>query len=360
MRVVVDSVGAVQDAVRAGPRVLPVGGATKPALSSALADGVTLLDVSALQGVIEYNPAEMTVTARAGTRIAALTDLLAEHDQYLPFDPPLGAAGATLGGVVAAGTSGPNAFRHGGVREFVIGVRFVDGTGRVRSGGGSVVKNAAGFDLPKLMVGSMGRLGVLIQLAFKVFPRPRATTTLIFESGSTEAGLDLVSRLARGPFEFEALDLAPPGRVLARIGGEPVALDARARRIDETVALPSQRLRGEEDAALWRAASDLAWSPAENDVIRVALTRHQVIGLEAALSAANARARYSLATNVAWVSWPPGADIIALDLSLKQLGLTGVVLVGPPREGLLGAARGGVFAARLRRALDPHDRFVSL
>ena len=104
----------------------------------------------------------------------------------------------------------------------------------------------------------------------------------------------------------------------------------------------------------------LGVAPAENDVIRVALTRHQVIGLEAALSAANARARYSLATNVAWDSWPPGADIIALDLSLKQLGLTGVVLVGPPREGLLGAARGGVFAARLRRALDPHDRFVSL
>ena len=104
--------------------------------------------------------------------------MLAEHGQYLPFDPPLAAAGATLGGTVAAGLSGPGRYRYGGVRDFVLGVRFVDGMGNLVRGGGKVVKNAAGFDFPKLMVGSLGRLGVLAELSFKVFPQPPAFATL--------------------------------------------------------------------------------------------------------------------------------------------------------------------------------------
>ena len=85
--------------------------------------------------------------------MSEIAQTLAEHDQYLPFDPPLAGAGATIGGVIASGVSGAGALRHGGIRDFVIGVRLVDGTGRVVGGGGRVVKNAAGFDFPKLMVG---------------------------------------------------------------------------------------------------------------------------------------------------------------------------------------------------------------
>ena len=134
MTLAVDSVEAVQEAVRAGPRVLPVGGGTKPALSTPPADDVIALDLSSLRGLVEYDPAELTLTALAGTPVADLDEALAVHGQHLPFDPPLSAAGATLGGVVAAGTSGPGAFRHGGVRDFVIGVRFVDGTRPARRG----------------------------------------------------------------------------------------------------------------------------------------------------------------------------------------------------------------------------------
>ena len=133
------------------------------------------------------------------------------------------AAGATLGGAVAAGASGP-AWRHGGVRDFVIGVRFMDGTGILIPGGGKVVKNAAGFDLPKLMVGSIGRLGVIEELSLKVFPRPAATTTVEFELTSTERAVAGEGAIARGPIELDALEILaerPAARTGRRSGGEP-------------------------------------------------------------------------------------------------------------------------------------------
>ncbi|MHB8659102.1 MAG: FAD-binding protein [Solirubrobacteraceae bacterium] len=177
MSLAIEGVEVLREAMRQGPRVLPHGAGTKPALSTP-SDGTAPLDVSGLSGSLEYDPSELTVTALAGTPVAEFAAALAEHGQYLPFDPLGSAAGATLGGVVAAETSGPNAFRHGGVRDFLIGVRFIDGTGKLVRGGGKVVKNAAGIDLPKLMIGSAGRLGVLVQLSFKVFPWLDATATV--------------------------------------------------------------------------------------------------------------------------------------------------------------------------------------
>ncbi len=353
------SLEEIQEAVRRGPRVLPVAGGTKPALSTPPGDDVLPLDVSGLRGIVEYDPAELTLTARPGTPVTEVAAALAEHGQYLPFDPPLAGAGATLGGAVAAGASGPGAFRHGGVRDFVIGVRLVEGTGRVVAGGGRVVKNAAGFDLPKLMVGSMGRLGVLVQLSLKVFPRPRASTTLVFELGTTPAALVALAALARGPLALDALDLHPPGRLLVRLGGAPEALEARAGRLAATVpgAGPPERLDGEPEAALWRDAAELAWLPPQARAVRVGLTARAVPALEELLAGAGATARYSLGANVAWVAWPQERPLGELDRALGALGLTGMALTGPPAPALLGAGGGGPFAARIRSALDPHGRF---
>jgi glycolate oxidase FAD binding subunit len=355
--VVVDSLDALRDAVRGHARVRPVGAGTKPALSAPPRDDVVSLDVSGLRGIVDYDPAELTLTARAGTPVAELEQALAAHGQQLPFDPPLAAAGATLGGVVAAGTSGPGAFHYGTVRDFAIGVRFVDGTGELVAGGGRVVKNAAGFDLPKLMVGSLGRLGVLAEVTLKVFPRAQAHATVAFELGGLDAALAATSRLARGSLELDALDLEPPGRVLARIAGDADGLPARAARLAAALDAPGATLADGAATASWRAATELSWIPAGARAVRVATTVREVPGLQAALVAAGAQARYGNAANVAWIAWPDAQPLAALDEALARLHLSGTALTGPPCARVLGVRRGGAFAARLRAALDPDNRF---
>lgn len=339
-------------------KILPVAGASKRALSTPPDARVLALDVSDLSGIVEYDPAELTFTAMAATPVAELDEALAEHGQYLPFDPPFRAANATLGGTVAAGVSGPNAFRHGGVRDFIIGVQFIDGTGRLVAAGGKVVKNAAGFDLSKLMVGSMGRLGVMVQLSFKVFPRPRATTTLAFELGSELAALPVITRLARGPLDLDAVELEPGGRLVVRLGGDPDVLDARAGRLAGEVGVDWRRLDGTADTELWRDAAELSWAPAATVIVRVAVTARKVAALDKAIASSGATVRYSLGLNVAWIAWPGAAPVNELSTALVGLGLTGMALTGPPVPRLLGVVRGGAFGVRIRSALDPFARFV--
>jgi glycolate oxidase FAD binding subunit len=202
------TIEAIQSTIREGGPLLARGGGTKPALSTP-ANGATVLDVSGLAGVLEYEPGEFTFTALAGTRVADVQALLREQGQYLPFDPPLAERGATLGGTVAAGLSGPGRYRYGGVRDFILGVRFVDGNGELIRGGGKVVKNAAGFDLPKLMVGSLGQLGVLVELTFKVFPQPPAYTTLSLRCQTLPDAVSVLLRSYTARLDIEALDLEP-------------------------------------------------------------------------------------------------------------------------------------------------------
>lgn len=358
----------VQEAVRSvpsGTHVLPVAGETKPALSVSSRADVQRLDLSELSGVLEYDPAELTITARAGTPVAEVQDALAEHGQHLPFDPPLVEAGATLGGVVAAGASGAGGWRNGGVRDFVLGVRFVDGTGRVITAGARVVKNAAGFDLSKLMVGSIGRLGVIVQLSFKVFPRPAATRTLEFRLESLERATACASVLARGPVELEALEFRPTGALLARIGGPESTLDSRAARLAGMVPEAQEVMRHEDatERALWHDAAEFTWVERDEFLIRVPLSIRQVAALDRALAGTGnvaSRVRYGLGGTVAWIAWPATYALDALDAILHGLGLPGMVLIGPPDRPLLGPGTGGAFGARVARALDPDRRFLEL
>jgi len=357
MSAIASRVEDLQAGVRAAPRLLPRGAGTKPALSIA-PDGVTSLDVSGLSGILEHDPGELTFTALAGTPVAEVAAALAEHGQYLPFDPPLTEAGATLGGVVAAGTSGPGALRHGGIRDFVIGVRFIDGTGRLITGGGKVVKNAAGFDLPKLMVGSAGRLGVLVQVSLKVFPRPQATTTVRAGFDSVQEAVGVMARLGRGPVELDALDLEPPGTLVIRLGGARDTLGARALRLERALGTACERIDGDAEADYWRGVGELNWAPTGSGVVRVAMAPRGIPGLSSALADAGARFRYSLAGNLAWVAWPGDRPIGDLDRALRSLELAGMVLWGAADRPLVGRLSGGAFATRIRAALDPDTRFL--
>jgi glycolate oxidase FAD binding subunit len=335
------------EAVAAAPGVLPVAGGSKPALSTA-PEGVTPLDVSGLRGIVDYDPAELTFTARPGTPLREIAATLAQHGQYLPFDPPLVDAGATLGGTVAAGVAGPGAYRYGGVRDFVLGVQFVDGTGRLRRAGGRVVKNAAGFDLPKLLVGSMGRLGVLTELTLKVLPAPEATVTLTFAASSLDEALCAVARVGRGPVEADAVDVDEDGRLLVRLAGRAGPLPARVQRLRGIVGLAAEAV----DAGVWDAARELTWTPTDTTLVRVGLTLAAVPALAGALP--SAVWRLSIGANVAWIATPAPDELGAV---LTAAGLTGMRLRGGAGPLLLGARRGGPFAQRVRAALDPDGRF---
>jgi len=335
--------------VAAAPRVLPVGAATKRALSEPPAD-TTPLDVSSLTGIVEYDPAELTFTARAATPLRDIAATLAEHGQYLPFDPPLVDAGATLAGTVAAGVAGPGAYRYGGVRDFVLGVRFIDGTGQLRRAGGRVVKNAAGFDLPKLLVGSMGRLGVITELTLKVLPAPEATATVAFAPADTAQALEAMARIGAGPVEADAVDLDADGTLLVRLAGRAAPLAARTQRLIDLIGLPARPA----DDAVWDAARELTWAPADAALVRVGLTAAAVAALDRALD--GAPRRLSIGANVAWIAWPSDRPIAALHELLDAQGLTGMVLRGAGAR-LIGARRGGAFATRVRAALDPDGRF---
>src|SRR5690606_32108540 len=217
-------------AVREHGLIIAHGARTKAPLVAHEA-GAVYLDTTRLSGVVEYDPDEFTFTALAGTPLEEIQALLARHGQHLPFDPPLARAGATLGGTVAAGLNGSGRLRYGGIRDFIIGVRLVDGTGRLVRGGGKVVKNAAGFDVPKLVVGSLGRLGVLVELSFKVFPTPPAWRTIRIACDGVEDAVAVMAELGRRPFDLEALDFEPPGTLVVRASGEEATLDVHAARV---------------------------------------------------------------------------------------------------------------------------------
>lgn len=207
-------------------------GGSKTGLSSPTEDA-HVLDMSQLHGIIEYQPDEYTFTAYAGTSLAEIIAALAEHGQYLPFDPILAENGATLGGTVAANTSGSGRYRYGGVRDFILGIRFVDGQGNLVRSGGKVVKNAAGFDLSKFMVGSLGHFGALVEMSFKVFPQPAIYQTLALTYADSQSVLKAIFALSTSPLEMDALDLSVGDNytLLIRIGGLEDTLAGRIARL---------------------------------------------------------------------------------------------------------------------------------
>jgi glycolate oxidase FAD binding subunit len=355
------SIDELQAAVAHSAHVVVRAGSTKPALS-APAGEATELDLSGLSGVLEYEPGEFTFTALAGTPVAAVAGLLAEHGQYLPFDPPLGEHGATLGGTVAAGLSGSGRYRFGGVRDFIVGVRFIDGTGELVRGGGKVVKNAAGFDLPKLMVGSLGQYGVLAEFSFKVFPHPEAYLTLRASFPTVAAALAPLQRVYTAPLDVDALDLvvAADGKaeLWVRLGGLGSVLAARADRIGALLG-GAEVLAGPDEDAIWRDVRELRWVPGGWALVKVPLNPARLAGFEAALAGGPALRRYSAGGNVAWVALVAD-QLPGFETTLNAQGLAGLLVLGPPGRPLLGQRTGEAFARRVKAALDPQGRFVSI
>jgi glycolate oxidase FAD binding subunit len=343
----------VQDAVRGHRRLRPIAGRTKTALSTPR-PGETALDLASLSGIVDYHPDECTFTALAGTRVTEVARALEAHGQYLPFDPPFAARGATLGGTVAAGLSGAGRYRYGGVRDFLIGARFIDAQGRLVRGGAKVVKNAAGFYVHHLLVGSFGRLGVFVDLTFKVFPRPRQRATLRAEYPSVDAAVEALVRLRRSPLELEALDVDPPHALMVRVGGDASALEERINALATLLAGVVTRI--EDEATVWRAIGEFDWA-GELPLVKVSSTPTRLPGLERWLASSNAPHRYSVGGDICWIAWPH--DFGELDARLLELGLSGLIVLGNVEEPLVGVKPDATLMERVSEALDPTGTFLS-
>lgn len=256
----------VQAAAASGTPLRIRGGGSKDFYGQTLQGEV--LDVTPLAGITSYEPTELVVTVRAGTPLAELEALLAERGQCLPFEPPRFGPGATVGGMVAAGLSGPARASVGAVRDYVLGATLLNGKGEWLTFGGQVMKNVAGYDVSRLMAGAMGTLGLLTELSLKVLPVAPAEATLKFGMSQPEA-LAKLNRWGGQPLPLNAscwVDDAGAPTLYLRLRGAIAAVEAACKtlggeRQDQAAAAPDWTLcrdqqlpwfleRGERD--LWR------------------------------------------------------------------------------------------------------------
>ncbi len=247
----VEEIRAVLAAAASGGfSVVPLGGRTDPGPEPPRGRFV-VLSTRRLAGVEDYQPADLTVTARAGTTLAALGAALAERGQWLPVDPP-STPGKTLGGLVATGSAGSLGMAFGTPRDHVLGLSVVTGDGRVLHLGGRVMKNVAGFDLVKLMVGSRGTLGVVVSASLRLFPRPMEERAVVLEGDGPGALLDAARRVATAgvvPASAVLMSPGPVGRgsaLVVRVQGAGAAVDADvAKLLGPSLGL-AESLRGSE------------------------------------------------------------------------------------------------------------------
>jgi glycolate oxidase FAD binding subunit len=175
----------IADASASGTALRIVGGGTKDWYGAAVQGQA--LDMRPYRGIVAYDPTELVITVRCGTPLSEVEAALAQHNQMLAFEPPQFGPESTIGGVVAAGLSGPRRQAVGAVRDFLLGAVLMDGKGKVLHFGGQVMKNVAGYDVSRLLAGSLGTLGVILEVSLKVLPRPVAETTVCFEVTQEQA-----------------------------------------------------------------------------------------------------------------------------------------------------------------------------
>ena len=188
-----------------------------------------VLDTTPYSGIVAYDPTELVITARAGTTLREIGKALSEKNQMLAFEPPRFDGLATLGGIVAAGLAGPRRQAVGSVRDFVLGAVLMDGKGEVLHFGGQVMKNVAGYDVSRLLAGSLGTLGLILEVSVKVLPRPITQTTLQFEMSQAEAVKQL-NLWGGQPLPISG-SCWHQGQLTVRLSGARAAVDAAVQKM---------------------------------------------------------------------------------------------------------------------------------
>ena len=285
------------------------GGGTRAILPG----GGEMLDTSALSGVRIYEPGSLTLVAGAGTPLAEVEAVLADERQRLAFEVPdmrglLGRAGvSTIGGVVAAGASGPRRVQVGACRDQVLGVRFVNGAGVAIKAGGRVMKNVTGLDLTKLMVGSHGRLGVITEVAFRVQAMPEAEATLVGERALAE-GLAALRGALGSPMDVSGAAYAG-GRAMIRVEGMAGSVAYRAGALRARLGGDWDVVEGAASAALWVGVRDVTpFAGRAGHVWRVSVRPTDAL---AVVSGLEAEAMFDWGGGLIWVLTGPAVDVRA-------------------------------------------------
>lgn len=263
---------------RTGGSVLVRGGGTKLDWAGRVADPDLVLDTTELRGVLTHNPADMTASVRAGTTLESLQQHLAQDGQWLALDPPTAAHGATVGGLLAAGDSGPSRLRYGGVRDLVIGVTLVLADGTLARSGGHVIKNVAGYDLAKLMHGSLGSLALVAEVVVRLHPRPPSSMTVSGGADAQQATAVALALMA-GPLEPVAVEWtsgapgsAGSGELLVRVDGSPGYVESTAERVVALLTGSGVRATPLDDAgatAAWQAQAEAVVGGPDETVLRI-------------------------------------------------------------------------------------------
>lgn len=268
---------ALRTARTAGLALIPAGQATHLNIGHAPRAYDAALTTRRLNRVLAHDAADMTVTVEGGITLAALAGALAAQGQWLPLDPAR-ADEMTVGGLIAADRNGPLRFAHGKVRDWLIGVRVVTADGEIVRGGGRVVKNVAGYDLPKLFVGSFGTLGVVVEATFKVRPLPEAEALFVWPAVTLERALAQAATVIDSPVlpvllealnesAAESIGLDERACVVIGCAGAPAHLEEQARRVGELSSGASERWPDDRQRGLRRALSDFSHPAAEDALV---------------------------------------------------------------------------------------------
>jgi glycolate oxidase FAD binding subunit len=328
-----------------GLAVFPVGGGRAAEMGDPPAREGIELRTTALDRVLEHSQADMVVSVEAGITLEALQAELGKSGQFLPVDP-FNSPGHTIGGLLAAGWTGPLRLRYGSPRDFLIGIRVALPDGRLVSAGGRVVKNVSGYDLMKLHYGALGTLGVIVAASFKVFPKPLQDVTVESTRESLNEAWVAAERALNMPMPPAAVELFPNGRVLARFLGSP----------DATRRMVSDLGWKQVDAAAWDVHSRSAparWA-------RIAMPPHQLRPIVDNLGA-DQQWWASPGTGIANWSVAGGSEEVRSVRSAAVAAGGSVVLLAGPSEFRHDAGAWGTPPAtlhlmrRLRSAFDPNQ-----
>jgi glycolate dehydrogenase FAD-binding subunit len=351
------------------------GGGTKMAWAGRPDQPALLVETGGLHQLLEHNPADMTAVVEAGLPLSTLQEVLGESGQWLALDPPTQADGATIGGLLATGDSGPRRLRYGALRDLVIGVTLVLADGTVAHAGGRVIKNVAGYDLTKLMYGSLGTLALIAEVVLRVHPRAEDSATLV-ASASVAAAADATRRLMASPLEPAAVDWVgdprePVGQLAIRFEGSRAGVDAQTAAARELLDVgPIEQLNGPIEVSWWEDLAAAHRTPAGQTTVRAGTRPNQLIDAVDALVAAAGDAdirlvsHLALGLHTAHIAGPPSAQVRTFDQWRGALVALGSTVMLRDRPGEIDAAVDVLgpppSAVRLMRAvksrLDPAGR----